>query len=208
MAAPHKGFKDEGGENKGILSCGTRFVVYRFAIYMDGFQQFKSNTDTSSVAGCYLLPLGLSCENRKGPGATRPITIASSSYHGADHYNALNLLWEDICSAAATGIDGVDPYGRRVRIFLDPVTFYGDYPAVSACTGVLGHTANAFCTHCGVIQSRNLRSPDILSNNMHHSRRISLIRTDARRKALLSIRTQKAIYNQLGIKLVESETEK
>ena len=32
---------------------------------------------------------------------------------------------EDISRAASEGVDGYDLYGRRVRIFLDPVTFCG-----------------------------------------------------------------------------------
>ena len=181
--APRGGYDFGTCDNQGFLANGERFLIYRFALYIDGFNQFKDLQDTRSVAGCYILPLGLSMENRTGPGATRPITLASSSMN---HYDVLHHIIDDVSRAAGTGIHGVDPYGREVRIFLDPVTFYGDYPAVSACCGVLGHNANAFCTHCHVTRRRAPGSAKFLSTSMHHSRRMGFMRTDCRTQSYLN----------------------
>ena len=125
---PHKDYDNPfQARDMGIMQDGARFLVYRFAIYMDGFKQTKAQRDVRSVGVCYLLPLGLSLEARRGTGAPRTINIASSS---VSQNGVLKLLMQDISRAAVEGFDATDPYGRPVRIFLDPVTFFGDYPAV------------------------------------------------------------------------------
>lgn len=49
---------------------------------------------------------------------------------------------EDIVKGATEGIIDVDPYGRRVKIFVDPVAFLGDYPATTEMGDCVGHTAD------------------------------------------------------------------
>lgn len=47
---------------KGILDNGKRFVLYRLALYTNGFKQYKSLADHCSVDRCYILPLGKTVE--------------------------------------------------------------------------------------------------------------------------------------------------
>ena len=183
--------------NKGFLENGERYVVYRFALYADGFNQFKAQHDSRSVTGCYILPLGLSVDNRNGSSATRPITLASSS---TSEYKVIHSVLDDISRAARTGLKGSDPYGREVNILLDPVSFYGDYPAVSACCDALGHTANAFCTHCHVVKRRAPGSSKMLNNTVHHSRRLGVMRTDTRSEALRSSSLPSTVLRLLGMR--------
>ena len=91
---------------------------------------------------------------------------------------------QDISRAAVEGVDATDPYGRPVRIFLDPVTFFGDYPAAAECADVLGHTDNAFCTHCVVSKRLNPTGSSILCTPINNSRRVGYMRTDARIQAI------------------------
>ena len=182
----------------GFLPDGARYLVYRFAFYMDGFKQTKSQRDTRSVGGCYLLPLGLSLEARRGPGAPRTLTIASSS---VSHNAVLKLFMADISRAAVEGVIGTDPYGRSVRIFLDPVTFFADYPAAASCTDVIGHTGNAFCTHCVVSKRSNTTGSTILCTPMNNSRRVGFVRTDARIRAIRDSSLPPELLRRIGLKL-------
>ena len=60
---PHKGYERGPSRYMGFLSNRERFIVYWFALYLEGFQQNMSLHDTRSVRGCYILPLGLSVES-------------------------------------------------------------------------------------------------------------------------------------------------
>ena len=194
---PHAGYEMGSVKNMGYMPDGSRYLVYRFALYMDGFKQTKAQRDTRSVGGCYLMPLGLSVEARRGSGSPRVLTIASSA---TSHNKVLSMVMEDISRAACTGVDGIDPYGRRVRIFLDPVTFFGDYPAAALCADVVGHTGNAYCTHCTVLKRDSATGSRILCTPMNHSRRVGFMRTDARLKSIRESALKKDIYRVIGMK--------
>ena len=194
---PLTGCTSDPPKNSGHMADGQRYVVYRFALYMDGFKQTKSLGDTRSVGGCYLIPLGLSLNARRGTAAPHVITLASASL---PHNEVLNMVMEDISRAASTGVDGVDPFGRRVRIFLDPVTFFGDYPAAAMCADVVGHVGNAFCTHCSVTKRQGPSGSSIVSIQNTHSRRVGFMRTDDRIEAIRSSPLRDSVLKKIGIK--------
>ena len=194
---PLTGYDEESNRHMGFLPDGSRYVVYRFALYMDGFSQLKSARDTRSVGGYYLMPLGLSVESRRGTGAPHVITLASSS---VSHNTVMKMVMDDISRAASEGVDGVDPYGRSVRIFLDPVTFFGDYPAAADCADVIGHRGNSFCTHCSVIKRSAAPGSSILCIPMNHSRRVGFARSDARLQAIRDSPLPKDLYRAIGMK--------
>ena len=73
---PHKGYEFGKPKNIGFLSDGSRYLVYRFALYMDGFNQGTS-ADSKKVGGFYLMPLGFSLEARRNRGAPHVLTLAS-----------------------------------------------------------------------------------------------------------------------------------
>ena len=66
---PNTGYDGDSKRHMGLLPDGSRNLVYRFGLYMDGFSQLKSARDTRSVGGYYLIPIGLSVENKRGTGA-------------------------------------------------------------------------------------------------------------------------------------------
>ena len=112
----------------------------------------------------------------------------------------LDVIIEDLCRAASEGVDGVDPYGRRVRIFLDMVTFLADYPEAADFTDVYGHTGNAYCTHCTVSKRTAPTGSKILGTWMNNSRRCGFMRTDARLNSLRDSNLRSTIYERLGIR--------
>ena len=199
---PQEGYGFEKQRHIGYLSDGSRFVVYRFGLYVDGFQQTKSVRDTRSVGGCYILPLGLSLHNRRGTSAPRVITVCPSD---ASRDAMLRHVFDDISRAASEGIDGLDPYGRRVRIFLDMVTFFADYLEAAYYTDVLGHNANAYCTHCSVRRGDRRVGSKYLTNTMNNSRRLGFMRSDARLFAIRQSPFAKTIYRALGIASTDNE---
>ena len=200
---PHTEYaSDFKPRNMGFMQNGTRYLVYRVALYMDGFKQTKAQRDTRSVGGCYMLPLGLSLESRRRKAAPRVLALASST---VPHNNVLDLLLDDVTRAAVDGVDGTDPYGRPVRIFIDPVTFFGDYPAAALCADVLGHTGNAYCTHCTVARREAPSGASILSTPMNNSRRIGFMRTDARVRAIRGSSLQPELRRKIGLKTCDRD---
>ena len=199
---PHDAYDYGHVRNSGFLPDGSRYLIYRFAFYMDGFKQMKSLGDQRSVGGCYILPLGLSCETRRGNSAPRVLTLCPDEL---EHNDVLTLVLEDISRAAKTGVDGFDPYGRRVRIFLDPVSFYADYPAAVEVADSYGHSGNAYCTHCTVRKRDATFGSKFLSTFMNNCRRIGFMRTDARLTSIRISSFKWDIYNRLGIKSEKQE---
>ena len=181
--------------NRGVLHNGERYVIYRIALYADGFNQRKSS-DEKSVSGCYLLPLGLPPEERSSPSAARVITIAP---FGVDENDALNTILQDIQVAATDGIQGVDPYGKSVRIFVDPLGFFGDYPAASAMSDCMGHSADAYCNLCGVRRRKGTNGPQILHTSKVHSRRLGYMRFEERMRAIRDSNPSKRSLELMGM---------
>ena len=147
LKTPHQGDRHENDRpmNKGILSDGTRFLIYRFFLYSDGFNKHKSMSDTRSICGCYLMPVGFDLNYRKSSASARVLTLSQGNQ---DINDVLAHLVDDIVLGVTEGVEGIDPYGRQVRIFLDIISNVGDYPAASACGDLMGHTANAPCSVC------------------------------------------------------------
>jgi len=165
------------------------------AIYSDGFKQHKSLSDVRSVGGCYMLPLGLSSENRRSSAAFHVLTLCPS---GHDVNDCLNMISEDLEKSVRFGIVGRDSYGRRVRIFIDPTTYLGDYPATAAISDTMGHTADAHCTLCAIRRKKGSRHGEIVFNCDINSRRIGYMRTDIRMKAIREGKLPSSLMNKLG----------
>ena len=200
---PHEAYENRIPSNTGYMPDGTRYVIYRFALYMDGFKQTKSKRDTRSVGGCYIMPLGLSIDARRSSAAPHVVSLASSSL---PHNKVLKLVMDEICSAARTGVRGVDPYGRPVHIFLDPVSFFGDYPAAAECADTIGHTGNAFCTHCTVSKKNDSTGSRILPMTMNHSRRVGFSRSDERLNSIRQSPLQKELLTKIGMKSKDTKS--
>lgn len=138
-------FEQNGFGNKRTLPSGKHYLIYRLAIYEDGFKQHKSLEDTSSVGGCYMVPIGHSLENRLSTYATRLISLTSS---GISTNEVMEVINQDLVQGVTVGFDAVDAQGISVRLLIDTVGFFGDYPAVTATTDVRGHKSRAFCNFC------------------------------------------------------------
>ena len=92
-----------------------------------------------------MIPLGLPLDRRRSASASRVLTLIPDK---GDDWNVFKLIEDDLVTAATEGIVTVDPYGATVRVFVVMVSFFGDYPAVTAMSDLRGHTVLAFCTFC------------------------------------------------------------
>ena len=189
--------------NKGILPCGTKYYVYRIALYADGFKQFKSLANTKNVVGVYMLPLGLPSRKRRSTDAARILTIVPD---GQDVRTVFRRIEDDLITAATEGVVGKDPYGNEARIFVDPVSFYGDYPAVTSMTDVRGHTATAFCTFCTMRRRTQAAGRSLLHLSQAHSRRIGYMRFHKRTCAIRERNPPKDVMQALGLAKEDGRT--
>ena len=152
--------------NQGVLSNGTPYYIYRFILYTDGFKQKKSISDLRSVCGCYIMPAGLPQHCRCSSSSARIIKLGA---HGQDSNELLEFVVDDIAKGCIHGLDGFDPYGRLVMIFLDAVAIIGDYPAVTAGTDLSGHTSDTFCSFCVIKKRKGGLSSEVLYSSELHS---------------------------------------
>ena len=127
----------------GYLDDGRRYVIYRVLLYCDDLQPHSSTT--SSYGGCYMLPMGIPPAQRAGYGAVRCIGLTPPQMSTNE---VLQYIVPDLVKCCTTGVQGQDPTGNPVTIFIDVLGFIGDYPAVSHALDVLGHNSRAPCHLC------------------------------------------------------------
>ena len=192
---PESSLHQGQASNRGYLSDGSPYVVYRFLLYTDGFKQKKSLSDQRSVCGCYIMPVGLPHHCRCSSASARIITLAA---HGQDTNEVLEFIVNDIVTGAVTGFSGINPDGVRVTIFLDAVAIIGDYPAVTSGTDLSGHNADSFCSYCAMRKRKGSKSTELLYSAISHSRRLSLVRFDERMKILRAEHVNDALKKHLG----------
>lgn len=182
-------------KNHGTLSDGTPYYIYRFILYTDGFNQKKSLSDQRSVCGCYIMPAGLPQYCRCSSSSARVLTLGA---HGQDPNELMECVVDDIAKGTVDGIEGFDPYGKKVKIFLDAIAIIGDYPAVTSGTDLSGHNSDSFCSFCTITKRKGGNHTQILYTSDLHSRRASLTRFDERMKAVRSEGTNPLIRKHLG----------
>ena len=183
-------------KNAGVLPNGDRYIVYRAALYGDGFQQNRASPQSKSVAGVYMLPLGLPVSERTSAHAVRVLCLTP---HGISVSNVMNRIIDDVCDCAKYGVTGMDPLGRKVIIFLDIVNMIGDYPQVAKYTDVLGHSADAMCALCVVRKRKNRPLPVNNYSNDIHAGRVGYLRFDGRRNAIRAGNPHQEVLRVLGM---------
>jgi len=194
-ANPH--MHDNGHRNIGILDSGERFALYRIALYADGFKQHKSLSNKKSVNGMYMMPLGLSLSCRRSTSCVRVLTIAP---HGTSALDAMSIFVEDIVKGTTEGVQGVDPFGRHLRIFIDLVGFFGDFPVSAEMCDSLGHIADACCNMCCMRKRKQGPEPPIMYTTDINSRRPGYMRCDERVHALRESVQIGELARKLGIR--------
>ena len=84
-------------------------------------------------------------------------------------------------------------------MFVDLVSFFGDYPAVTAMADVRGHNAISFCTFCTMRKRDDAQGRSLLYNTAAHARRLGFMRFDTRTQAIRKIQGVASLEKPLGL---------
>ena len=190
----------------GFLDDGTPYVLYPIMMYHDDFHTSSLLFGHSSVGGCYILPIGFSNEMRHSSSSARPLSLAPSDMKSNE---VLKYVMDDVAMGTVEGVMGTDPYGNSVRIFIDPIGFMADYPAVSSVLDVKSHTADAPCPLCSFTRRKNITGADYGYTVDIHSSRMSNVRFADRTYALREMGVDESSgknmgMNEGGIEILES----
>ena len=133
---------DDYVPNKGRLEDGTKYYIYRFLLYTDGFNAHRSRL--GSMDGMYMLPLGIPIDCRTEAGCLHKVCLAPPGVSATD---IIDEVIDDLADAMTNGIE-VDDDGERALIFPDVVVYTGDGPALASATGSKGHSGDCPCHAC------------------------------------------------------------
>lgn len=157
----------------GTLKDGSPYVVYRMILYADGFNASSQLFAPKSFHGIYMLPVGLEQSWRTTPASIRVISLAPP---GVQKNKVLQAVIPDIVRGTVHGFEAMDPFGRKVRVFLDVVGFEGDYPEAAAVMDTLGHVGNAPCTLCSFRKKKNGDGTKHAYTSQVHNKRLAFAR--------------------------------
>jgi len=155
-------------KNEGVLSDDTPYLVYRFILYTDGFKQKKSLSDRRSVNGCNMLPVGLPHHTKS---SCLCVSTLSLGAYGQNPNEIMKHIIPDIIQGSTNGFTCIDAHGRQVRLFLDLVAAFGDFPALTSQGDLSGHIADAHCSFCGFVKRKGGTCAPICNTVTRHSRR-------------------------------------
>ena len=150
------------------------------------------------------MPAGMPQHSRCSPINARIITLGP---HAKTLKEILDLIIDDIVEGSTNGFDSFDPYGYKVKTFLDPTSFLADYVEMTANSAVAGHMAIAYCTLCVIFRRRGGINLSILHSINLHSRRMSVCRTDDKMDQIFSSRVTPDLAKHLGLstRLIEDD---
>lgn len=139
---------------------GSKYGVCHFSLYSDGFEKHNSLSNTKSVHGFYLLPLNLSADSRRSLTSTRVQYLVP---YVCSQTQVLSSIFDDVVVGMTHGINGYDPIGQEIRIFLHAIAFYGDYLEVTTVSNVKEHSADVHCSMYTIRRRKVAASSDYTS---------------------------------------------
>jgi hypothetical protein len=96
-----------------------------------------------------MLPMRITPAQRELYGAVHCIVLTPPQMSTNE---VLQYITRDLVKYCTTGVQGQDPTGNPLTIFIGILVFIGDYPAVSHELDVLGHNSRAPCHLCCFIR--------------------------------------------------------
>lgn len=134
----------------GIFDDGTHYYVYRFIFFADKFHQ-KSHSRMSPiyvVSTCFL-----SISNHKWSSIGMYRYWSWPSYIGPNITQ--HIIIDDILKGFIERTPSIDVFGLGIRIFPDPVVFFGDFVKMTSISNNMGHTASTFFKQCYIRKQNN-----------------------------------------------------
>lgn len=185
----------------GVLSTGERYAIYRFFLYVDGFQMHVGNR--AGAEGIYIQPISISATARNDSSSARVLAIVPA---GVDIGLLLNHLVDDIVEGMTSGRLIIDAEGKKRRVFLDLVGILGDTPGLNALLDVTGHTGIAPCHRC----SFDKQASDALTNEYLATHgcwsRLATRRTSHRHRAVHLMSASAIVKRSVDVKTNPSNT--
>lgn len=123
-----------------------------------------------------MLPVGLN------PYLCNLLAVSIVINLGGDFESAndfMKKLLEDMVNGFAHVIQCMNTIGEKCVVYLDPVSLITYWPALSAFTDSMGHSADFFCSFCVFPESKGSAAATIVHTSKFVSRRMSLVRFDA-----------------------------
>ena len=127
----------------GVLEDGRPYLSVPYLIFTDDFSTMGGRGGSSG--GCYMAPIIAS--GRRGNGM-RNVRVLGLSPPGVSSNAVLRRIVPDIVETCTTGVELAQENGENLVLFIDVVGYIGDYPGMSHCLDIMGHTAASPCTHC------------------------------------------------------------
>ena len=179
----------------GVLQSRERYGVYRFFIYLDGFQTHSGNS--ASCDGIYLQPLSIPPNARNDSSSARVLAIVPP---GVSINEVMKPITKDITEGMTNGHPIIDAEGKKRRIFLDLVGILGDTTGINSLLDVAGHMGIASCHRCSFDkrESSELHNPFL----DHHGSwcRLSSRRTSHRHRAVRLLNPPAVLMRSVGLK--------
>lgn len=95
----------------------------------------------------FLLLAGASHHTRTSLGSVWILTLLQHD-HGPN--NQLQIIIDDDVKWCIERIPPIDVFGQNIRIFLDPVAFFGDFVKMESVSDNMRQSASIFCTNCTI----------------------------------------------------------
>lgn len=133
--------KDRSKSKKGLPKDGNHYfciLLHYMAIILSSSTLFwtKDRWECPTWRLSAYLPICLSAAKSRSPSSA---TILEVALLGQFLKKLLNIFIDDVVNEATSGIEEMDQNGRRPIVFIENVTWFGDYPEVTASADLFGH---------------------------------------------------------------------
>lgn len=108
--------------NKAVLPDGPPYLMFRFMLYTDSFNQHQSKMDLWFVQGCYIVPLWLDSNTSKMSESARKLSLFASKLN---IIQGLSYYIDNVAKGPIEGYNDLAPFGKKVWILLDIFQCWG-----------------------------------------------------------------------------------
>ena len=185
------------------LADGTLYYMYRLILYADDFNPRSTLFPKGSVGGLYMSPSSFHVRSRRSQSTIKTISVTPP---GVSTNAAIDLIIDDLVRGSIDGIDCIDAFGKRVRVFIDVMGFIGDYPASFSVIDCKGHNATAPCTHCAFVFNKGSYDSTYAYTTSVTSCNTSYRRSQARTESLRELGLLNYHHKCLGMSTLNEES--
>jgi len=131
--------------NSGLLPDGTKYYIYRFVLFTDGFETSSSLYKKRSAGGIYIMPMGLPSQYRKAP---RFIHTLAVSPPAVSAMAVISTFLPNIVQGSTQGFSTYTADGSKAKVFLDLLGVLTDFHEAADGIPAYHHSGIAGCNLC------------------------------------------------------------